>query len=130
MQTITATTTATIAPITAIDLGECKRVVCVYRSPVSPRSPRSPVSQSFLSVSTCRTQLTRLLSKEQQAVVLIEACLLAGWPTELPPLTREARGPEAHAPGYRLPPFRGGRGKRTDHGFFPQRVLARRRGAW
>ena len=71
--TTTATTTAA-APILAIDLGKYKSVVCLYRSAEDRR---------FLSFPTSREELARLLQTHQPAVVLIEACLLAGWVHDL-----------------------------------------------
>jgi transposase len=72
MMTTTATTAA--APILAIDLGKYKSVVCVYRAADDCR---------FLSIPTSRAELTRLLEKQAPQVVLIEACLLAGWVCDL-----------------------------------------------
>jgi transposase len=71
--TTTATTTAA-APILAIDLGKYKSVVCLYRSADDHR---------FLSFSTSRAEMARLLDRHGPAVVLIEACLLAGWVCDL-----------------------------------------------
>jgi transposase len=74
METITTVSTATAAPILAIDLGKYKSVACVYRTADDLR---------FLSIPTSRDELTRLLAKQRPAVVLIEACLLAGWVHDL-----------------------------------------------
>jgi transposase len=71
--TTTANATAA-APILAIDLGKYKSVVCVYRSADDCR---------FLSLPTSRPELARLLERQRPAVVLIEACLLAGWVCDL-----------------------------------------------
>jgi transposase len=71
--TTTATTTAA-APILAMDLGKYKSVVCVYRSADDCR---------FLSFPTSRAELARLFERHRPAVVLIEACLLAGWVCDL-----------------------------------------------
>jgi len=73
MQAITKSKSAA-APILAIDLGKYKSVVCLYRSADDVR---------FLSIPTTRAELTRLLAKQRPAVVLIEACLLAGWVHDL-----------------------------------------------
>jgi transposase len=76
--TTTATTyTATAAadhPIVAIDLGKYKSVACLYRSADDHR---------FCSFPTSRDELTRLLDRQQPSVVLVEACLLAGWVHDL-----------------------------------------------
>jgi transposase len=74
METITTNSTATAAPILAIDLGKYKSVACVYRSADELR---------FLSIPTSRVELTRLLARHRPALVLIEACLLAGWVHDL-----------------------------------------------
>jgi transposase len=71
--TTTANATAA-APILAIDLGKYKSVACLYRSADDHR---------FLSFATSRAEITRLLDKHQPSVVLIEACLLAGWVHDL-----------------------------------------------
>ena len=69
----TATTTATDT-ILAIDLGKYKSVACLYRS---------AEDQRFFAFATSRAEFTRLLDKLQPTVVLIEACLLAGWVHDL-----------------------------------------------
>jgi transposase len=71
--TTTATTTAADT-ILAIDLGKYKSVACLYRS---------ADDQRFTTISTSRAELTRLINQHQPAVVLIEACLLAGWVRDL-----------------------------------------------
>jgi transposase len=76
--TTTATTDATTAvadaPILAIDLGKYKSVACRYRA---------EDDHAFFSFTTSREELARLLQKHQPTVVLIEACLLAGWVHDL-----------------------------------------------
>jgi len=73
--TATATTTTT-GTILAIDLGKFKCVACAYdRAATSP--PR------FDTFTTGRDELLRLLEHFQPAVVVIEACLLAGWVHDL-----------------------------------------------
>jgi transposase len=72
--TTTATTAATTAPILAIDLGKYKSVACLYRS---------ADDQRFTSFATSRDELARLIDRHRPAVVLIEACLLAGWVRDL-----------------------------------------------
>jgi transposase len=71
--TTTAKTTAADT-ILAIDLGKYKSVVCLYRS---------PHEQRFMTIPTSRAELTRLIDQHRPAVVLIEACLLAGWVRDL-----------------------------------------------
>ena len=73
MMTTTALTTAA-DPILAIDLGKYKSVACVYRGASELR---------FDSFTTSRDELTRLLARQRPVVVLIEACLLAGWVHDL-----------------------------------------------
>jgi transposase len=76
--TTTATTptatTATAGPILAFDLGKYKSVACLYRSAKDHR---------FTTLPTSREQLARLITQHKPAVVLIEACLLAGWVCDL-----------------------------------------------
>jgi transposase len=73
--TPTTRVTATAAgPILAIDLGKYKSVACAYRSADDAR---------FTTIPTTRAELTRLIDKHKPGVVLIEACLLAGWVRDL-----------------------------------------------
>jgi transposase len=75
--TATTTNTATTAaagPILAFDLGKYKSVACIYRSADDHR---------FTTIPTSREELTRLITTHKPAVVLIEACLLAGWVHDL-----------------------------------------------
>src|SRR5262245_62900977 len=60
--------------ILAIDLGKYKSVACVVR-------PAGEVR--FVTVSTSRAVLTGLIERHGPTVVLIEACLLAGWVRDL-----------------------------------------------
>jgi transposase len=60
--------------ILAIDLGKYKSVACVYRS---------ADDRQFTTIATSRRELTRLVEKHRPGVVLIEACLLAGWVRDL-----------------------------------------------
>jgi transposase len=60
--------------ILAIDLGKYKCVACLYRCAAEPR---------FTTVTTSRAELTRLINRHRPDVVLIEACLLAGWVRDL-----------------------------------------------
>jgi transposase len=72
------TTTTTVAAATdtilALDLGKYKSVACIYRDATDHR---------FTTVTTSRADLARLLEKHQPAIVLLEACLLAGWVRDL-----------------------------------------------
>ena len=72
---MTTNTLATAAePILTIDLGKYKSMACVYRS---------AEEHGFQSIPTSRDELMRLLARHRPAVVLIEACLLAGWVHDL-----------------------------------------------
>ncbi len=71
----TTTTTTTPGPILALDLGKYKSVACLYTG--------SPDHARFDAFTTDRARLRQLLSRCQPAVVLIEACLLAGWVHDL-----------------------------------------------
>ena len=71
MNTITASTST----ILGIDLGKYKSVVCCH--------DQATGELRFTSFETSRSELHRLLAKEQPAVVIIEACLLAGWVHDL-----------------------------------------------
>ena len=66
--------TNVVGPILSIDLGKYKSVACIYVSNEDIR---------FLTISTSRTELTRLLAKHRPSVILIEACLLCGWVRDL-----------------------------------------------
>jgi transposase len=74
MNTIT-TTASTNASILAIDLGKFKSVACVHDQDTG--------EFRFTAFDTTRTELQKLIGKEQSAVVIIEACLLAGWVHDL-----------------------------------------------
>lgn len=67
--------TASTSAILAIDLGKYKSVVCVF--------DESTGEFRFTSFETTRPELCKLIGKEQPAVVIIEACLLAGWVHDL-----------------------------------------------
>jgi transposase len=71
--TTTAQTTAA-ETILAIDLGKYKSVACLYRSADDHR---------FTTFPTNRAELTRLIDQHRPDVILIEACLLAGWVRDL-----------------------------------------------
>jgi transposase len=69
------TSTASTTTIVAIDLGKYKSVACAHDEATG--------EFRFTSFETTRSELHRLLAKEQPAVVVIEACLLAGWVHDL-----------------------------------------------
>jgi transposase len=71
----TITTTASTNVILAIDLGKYKSVACVH--------DQATGEFSFTTFETTRAELRKLVDKEQPAVVVIEACLLAGWVHDL-----------------------------------------------
>ncbi len=74
--TATTTATATTGTILALDLGKFKSVACVY--------DRDDVDRPcFESVTTSRQHLGRLIAKDTPALVVIKACLLAGWVQDL-----------------------------------------------
>jgi transposase len=72
--TTTAKTTAADT-IVAIDLGKYKSVACVH--------DQASGTFRFTSFDTTRSEMQRLLTRERPAVVIIEACLLAGWVHDL-----------------------------------------------
>ena len=69
----TANTTVT-QTILAIDLGKYKSVGCLYRS---------ADDHPFHKFTTSREEVRRLLQRHRPTLVLIEACLLAGWVHDL-----------------------------------------------
>jgi hypothetical protein len=71
--TTTAKTTAA-ATILVIDLGKYKSVACDYRA---------ADDQRFTTFPTSRAALARLIKRHRPDVILIEACLLAGWVRDL-----------------------------------------------
>jgi len=73
--TTTAATTATAGTILALDLGKYKTVACAYQD--------SPDTARFESVVTDRDRLRELFAKHRPAVVVFEACALAGWVADL-----------------------------------------------
>jgi transposase len=73
-------TTATTAPATtgtilALDLGKYKSVACVY--------DRATATARFDSFTTSRHELRQRCEQYRPAVVVIEACALAGWVHDL-----------------------------------------------
>jgi transposase len=73
MNTITSTASTNV--ILAIDLGKYKSVACLH--------DQNSGEYRFTTLDTTRSELGRLLGKEQASVVVIEACLLAGWVQDL-----------------------------------------------
>jgi len=71
----TTTTAANAGPILALDLGKYKSVACRY--------DRVTAQASFDSITTSRAELLRLMERHQPALVVIEACALAGWVHDL-----------------------------------------------
>src|SRR4051812_43907621 len=71
MKTLSASTT----PIVALDLGKYKSVACTYDG--------DPATAGFQALTTCRSELVRLLGHHPGAAVVIEACALAGWVHDL-----------------------------------------------
>src|SRR5262249_45712135 len=67
-----ATATETIL---AIDLGKYKSVACIY----GPATAQA----RFDTLTTSRDELARLFRRHRPAVVLFEACALAGWVHDL-----------------------------------------------
>src|SRR5215468_8481998 len=72
---MTTTVPATADPILALDLGKYKSVACLYHG--------DPATARFHTLTTCRTELLRLFQQHPAAVVVIEACALAGWVHDL-----------------------------------------------
>lgn len=78
MNTISKTgspATASTNIILAIDLGKYKCVACVHDQETG--------EYRFTTFDTSRAELQKLIGKEQPAVIIIEACLLAGWVHDL-----------------------------------------------
>jgi transposase len=71
----TITSTASTSAILAIDLGKYKSVACVHDQDTG--------EYRFSTLDTTRSELCRLLTQEQVTIVIIEACLLAGWVHDL-----------------------------------------------
>jgi transposase len=71
--TTTAVTTAA-GPILAIDLGKYKCVACLDHAATEP---------TFQTIDTSRADLARLIDRTRPAVVVVEACTLAGWVHDL-----------------------------------------------
>jgi transposase len=78
MDTATASTSAAApaaAPILALDLGKYKSVACAYAG--------GPDTARFDTLTTSRDELRKLFARHRPAVVVIEACALAGWVHDL-----------------------------------------------
>src|SRR5262249_44019721 len=78
MNATTATTSTTAAApglILALDLGKYKSVACLYE--------RATAQASFETLTTGRPELRRPLDAHRPALVVIEACALAGWVHDL-----------------------------------------------
>jgi transposase len=71
----TTTTTTTADTILAIDLGKYKSVACVH--------DQATGEIGFTTFETTRAELQKLIGRQQPAVIIIEACLLAGWVHDL-----------------------------------------------
>ena len=74
MNTIT-TTASSNASILAIDLGKYKSVACIHDQETS--------EFRFTTFDTTRAELRKLIGQDEPTVVIIEACLLAGWVHDL-----------------------------------------------
>jgi transposase len=68
---MTTLTTCAVGPILAIDLGKYKSVACVHENVGG--------EIAFATFETTRAEVQKLVAKHRPAVVIIEACLLAGW---------------------------------------------------
>src|SRR5215211_1009544 len=75
MTTTAAKAPTAAGPILAIDLGKYKCVACVYH----PATAQS----EFRSIDTSVAEVGRLIRRTRPAVVVIEACSLAGWVHDL-----------------------------------------------
>jgi transposase len=76
MTTATTTaTTATAGTILALDLGKYKSVACAYTD--------DPTTARFESLTTDLQHLRKLFAKHRPALVVFEACALAGWVHDL-----------------------------------------------
>jgi hypothetical protein len=71
------TTALAAAPgtILAINFGKYKRVACAY--------DRAVATHRFHTLDTTRDELHRLLPQQRPALVVFEACALAGWVADL-----------------------------------------------
>jgi transposase len=69
------TTNVTAGAILALDLGKYKSVACLY--------DRTTTRATFDGITTSRAELLRLIERHRPALVVIEACALAGWVHDL-----------------------------------------------
>ena len=67
---MTTLTTSAVGPILGIDLGKYKSVGCTHGG--------AGGEIAFTTFETTRAELQRLIGRDRPAVVIIEACLLAG----------------------------------------------------
>lgn len=72
---MTTTVPTAAGPILAIDLGKYKCVACVY--------DRATAAPDFRAIDTSVAEVERLVRRTRPAVVVIEACTLAGWVHDL-----------------------------------------------
>ena len=72
---MTTLTTSAVGPILGIDLGKYKSVGCTHEG--------AGGEIAFTTFETTRAELQRLIGRDRPAVVIIEACLLAGWVHDL-----------------------------------------------
>jgi len=72
---MTTLTTSAVGPILGIDLGKYKSVGCTHGG--------AGGEIAFTTFETTRAELQRLIGRDRPAVVIIEACLLAGWVHDL-----------------------------------------------
>jgi len=68
--TTTAVKTPAVGPILAVDLGKYKCVACVYHA---------ADDYTVQALDTSTAEVERLIRRTRPAVVVIEACCLAGW---------------------------------------------------
>jgi transposase len=73
--TAPAAAAATTCAILALDLGKYKTVACLYDG--------DPAAARFHTLDTSREELRKLCARHRPAVVVIEACTLAGWVHDL-----------------------------------------------
>src|SRR5262245_54639013 len=71
----TTVKTSAADTILAIDLGKYKSLACAHAD--------ASDTVRFTSFQTTRSQMHRLLTRDRPTVVIIEACLLAGWVHDL-----------------------------------------------
>jgi transposase len=72
---MTTTVPTAAGPILALDLGKYKCVACLY--------DRATAAAEFRAIDTSVAEIERLIRRARPAVVVIEACCLAGWVHDL-----------------------------------------------